>query len=185
MDGRHDPLSDAALDRELGAALNAEPSPEFVARVRMRVAEQPVAAGWWPRWGMATAGIGAMALVVAVGLWSMDEPVPTAQRIARDISLRPAIAEPAPPLVATRAVVPVVLRPRQPARVENGRREIVLDDVIVSAEDRRGFEALLVAIEERRLPVLPREEPGTDSGTPAPIEIPDVTIEPLELLRLE
>jgi hypothetical protein len=195
MDGRHDPLSDAALDRELDAALNVEPSPEFVARVRMRVADEAVAAGWWPRWQFVTAGIGAVTIAVAAGLWSMDrnvgtafrrpEPSSTVSLFARDVALPAAVIARAPSRVTTSPMVAAVGQTRRPARVANEPREISLDDVIVSAEDRRGFEALLVAIEERRLPWLPQPEPAVDSAPPAPIEIPDVTIEPLELLRLE
>jgi hypothetical protein len=195
MDGRHEPLSDAALDRELDAALGVEPSPQFVARVRLRVADHAVAAGWWPRWQLVTAGVVAVTLAVAAGLWSMDgsvgaafrrsEPSSTVSRIARDMALPAAVVARAPSPVTTSPTVAAVRQTRRPARVANGSREISLDEVIVSAEDRRGFEALLVAIEERRLPLLPQPEPAVDSAPPAPIEIPDVTIEPLELLRLE
>jgi hypothetical protein len=196
MDGRRQaPLSDAALDRELDAALGVEPSPEFVARVRMRVADQAVPAGWLSHWRLVSAGAGAIALAVAAGLWSMDgnvgaafrrpEPSSTVSRIARDVTLPAAVVALAPPPVMTGAPVAAASQTRRAGRVATRNREIALDDVIVSAEDRRGFEALLVAIEERRLPLLPQQEPAVDSAPPVPIEIPDVTIEPLELLRLE
>ena len=38
--GQQSPLSDRAIDRELEAALAIEPSPEFEARVRLRVAAE-------------------------------------------------------------------------------------------------------------------------------------------------
>ena len=51
------------LDRELAAALSVDPSPEFVARVRARVADEPAPSSWRiPR--MVTAGV-ALAAVVA------------------------------------------------------------------------------------------------------------------------
>jgi hypothetical protein len=201
MDGRQDPLSDAALDRELEAALNVEPSPEFVARVRMHVADQSLNAGWWPRWRLVAAGIGAVTVAVGTAFWSMDgnvgaafrrpEPSSTVKLIAGDVVLPAAVVElaPAPAAAPTepriRAAVASSSRPR--ARVATGAGGISLDDVIVAAEDRLGFEALLVALEERRLPALPRtdEDGNVESSAPAPIEIPDVTIEPLELVRLE
>ena len=47
MDGaRPDALSDAQLDRELEAALGVEPSPEFLARVRTRIAVEPEPSRW-------------------------------------------------------------------------------------------------------------------------------------------
>jgi hypothetical protein len=44
--GPQRPLGDSQLDRELEAALGVEPSPEFVARVRTRVAAEPETALW-------------------------------------------------------------------------------------------------------------------------------------------
>ena len=42
MDGhRHDAVTDASLDREIESLLAVEPSPEFLARVRTRVAQEP------------------------------------------------------------------------------------------------------------------------------------------------
>ena len=73
MDGRHEvTMSDDALDRELRAALNVEPSPEFLARVRGRVAdESPVVARPLAlRWLTMSAGATVAAIAVAVFLWS-------------------------------------------------------------------------------------------------------------------
>ena len=46
--GSQHPLSDSQLDRELDAALGIEPSPEFVARVRTRIASEPEPSRWHP-----------------------------------------------------------------------------------------------------------------------------------------
>src|ERR1043166_265339 len=58
-----------ALDRELSAALSVDPSPEFVARVRARIALAPPPARWLmprvPRLLMA-AGVALAVMVVAV-----------------------------------------------------------------------------------------------------------------------
>ena len=44
MDDRQsETLNDAAIDREIDAMLTVEPSPEFLARVRMQIADQHVA----------------------------------------------------------------------------------------------------------------------------------------------
>jgi len=64
--GPKQPLSDSQLDRELESALGVEPSPEFLARVRTRVAAEPAPELWrlairrWsfePLVGVALAGI--------------------------------------------------------------------------------------------------------------------------------
>jgi hypothetical protein len=60
------PLNDVELDRELAAALAVEPSVEFLARVRMRIADEPE-----PRAGrvsMMFAGAGACAVAIALAL---------------------------------------------------------------------------------------------------------------------
>jgi cytochrome c556 len=75
-----EPLSDADLDRHLTAALCVEPSPEFLARVRMRIAsdpEPPLSASWalWPRsWVCAAGACVALAIVASVALAEMDSP---------------------------------------------------------------------------------------------------------------
>ena len=71
------PLSDSQLDRDIESALRIEPSPEFVARTRARIAAEPEPSRWrlayvvsafrWtamePLWGVAIAGI-VLAIVV-------------------------------------------------------------------------------------------------------------------------
>jgi hypothetical protein len=57
--------SDTSLDREIEAMLAVEPSPEFVSRVRTRIAEAPVS-GWPMGWTGVAAGSVVVAVVVAV-----------------------------------------------------------------------------------------------------------------------
>ena len=66
-----DPLTDAALDRDLEAALAVDPSPELVARVRTRV-QRERDASWSPmQWRM---GAAAAAIVVVVAVaWGCHE----------------------------------------------------------------------------------------------------------------
>lgn len=45
-----------SIDRELQRALDVDPSPDFVARVRMRVASEPAPAQRWSWWHMVSAG---------------------------------------------------------------------------------------------------------------------------------
>src|SRR5688500_2062434 len=70
MDGRRpaDPLSDDLLDRELEAALNPEPSPGFVARVRTRVAREEVAPTWLSWKLVAGSSLAGAALILAVAI---------------------------------------------------------------------------------------------------------------------
>ena len=66
MDARE--LNDTALDREIRLALAVEPSPDFVARIRQRVAVEPVrtTTGWlWWAGAAVTAGAVIAWLIVA------------------------------------------------------------------------------------------------------------------------
>jgi hypothetical protein len=71
-----DPMNDAALEREIERALAVDPSPEFLVRVRERIAEQPSPA---PRgFGWLIAGVTAAAVaagVVALVMLRPDEHV--------------------------------------------------------------------------------------------------------------
>ena len=69
-----DPMNDAALEREIERALAVDPSPEFVARVRTRIAEEPSPASRGLGWlfaGVATAAIAAS--VVALVMLGPDQ----------------------------------------------------------------------------------------------------------------
>ena len=46
---------DPALEREIEAALAVDPSPELVAKIRARVANEPAPASWWCAWQVAPA----------------------------------------------------------------------------------------------------------------------------------
>jgi hypothetical protein len=177
-------LSDETLDRELDAALNVAPSPEFVARVRMRVASEPAAAPWWTSWKLVTAGACVVLLGVALAVWSRPELTsPAGPSIATDRTLPPAVVEPAPTEVSRR-IATTESRPRR--RVDVTANEIVMTEVIVSPDDRHGFEALLLAIREQRVLPLTAEDAFVDESLmPAPIAIADVIIEPVEISRLE
>ena len=123
-DRRPAALSDEALDRELQAALDVAPSPEFVARVRSRVVGD-VPAVRWPHWQWAAAAVAAAAVViVTIGVRSTGESnrhdyrevtpaPPIATRVPDDVPPRPqpvlAVHEPAPAPTAVRRAAPEVL----------------------------------------------------------------------------
>lgn len=103
-------MSAPDIDRDIKASLNVDPSPEFLARVRMRIAEEPRPARaqlrWWWIAGPAAAAVGIVAAVMviqpptdtssaaAVAVTSRDVPLPSPSPIAQ-----PTIADAPKPAV--------------------------------------------------------------------------------------
>jgi len=63
---RDEALTASALDGEIRAALDVDPSPEFLARVRTGIASEPRQAAW--RWPWMFAAAGAMATLIAIAI---------------------------------------------------------------------------------------------------------------------
>src|SRR5262245_46902289 len=91
-----DPVKDAALEREIERALAVDPSPEFLARVRARIADEPAPAA--RGFGWLFAGVAATAVAVAVVAVVMLRPD---QRV-----------EPAVGLLTSRSLTSSVVVPR-------------------------------------------------------------------------
>ncbi|HVQ15666.1 MAG TPA: hypothetical protein VMS40_18820, partial [Vicinamibacterales bacterium] len=107
MDGhQHEGMNDAALEREIEAALGVDPSPEFLPRVRARIASERVREGWLALrpWQWASVAAGAAAVVV-VGLWIVREPAPN-REVARAVTPRVVEPPPSAPYVAAAAREP-------------------------------------------------------------------------------
>ena len=71
------------VQRELEAALDVAPSPQFVARVRVAV-ENGRATNWrWSRWiGIGAVSVAALLLVLLPGVWSIARRRPAALEVA-------------------------------------------------------------------------------------------------------
>ena len=200
MDGRRpaDPLSDDALDRELDAALNVEPSPEFVARVRTRVAGEAVGPAWWASWTLVASGglAAAIVILVAVIWW----PGAGNDRRAADTFLASGPAADSgtafvtPPDVPEPRTTPAAPAspPSRPARRSGVRPEVdtvvpvvpggqpPFAEVIVSADQQRALAAVMATLRRGVMPRLPDEPEVADEPLPAiqidPITIADVAI---------
>ena len=207
MDGtRPGPLSDAALDRELDAAVNVDPSPEFVARIRLRVAAEPRSTGWRWQWRLAGAGVAVAAVaLLATGLWPAtrsDERRETAARTPASQATRSEAAVPSPPgdTPSARSGPPRDMPRRQTRAVDRGGVMVAaepgaapdfrpLPDVQVSADEVRAYEMLFAGIPRRAAPAAPPDDPGPAGTEPA--ELHDLAIMPLiieprpQMARLE
>jgi cytochrome c556 len=99
-----DPVTDGDVDRALATALGVEPSPQFLARVRMRIASEPEPVDWRLSWVYA-AGACTIAIAIAVTMMQMNHPTLSPglpSNAFGDLSLLPALL-PGPLTIAASA----------------------------------------------------------------------------------
>jgi hypothetical protein len=177
--------SDASLDREIESLLGAEPSPEFVARVRARIAEEP-APGRWRAWMIAVPAAAVVAIAVLI-VWPSREQAPahkgprlyTSQQAAQAAeAVQPAIP-PAASSEASRARRRSTPRsPLSAATAIDRAMDIDLPEVVIAENEVRTFASLVASIRQRRFDVAVPAAPDLD----APIEIRELpSIEPIEI----
>ena len=182
MDGRRpiDALNDSSLDREIESILAAEPSAEFLARVRARVADEPLPAVWRAPWIFAMAGTLAVG-IVALAVWPSSEVTPTSQAPVEP----PRIAEAAPaiapsPLPSPRPVPERVTAARgDAAAIERDRAvDIELPEVVLADNEVKTFASLVARIRQSRFDVAIPAAPNPDT----PLEVKELPpVEPLEI----
>ena len=192
--GTRPPLTDAQLDRELESALGIEPSPAFIARVRTRIATEPPASSWrvvWSRWAaepLIVVAIVGVTLAIVVPRAMRDRPVTPQVATAIPVPGPPAkrpTQDPGYGYEASRREDVSNKRARTVRRVQNRQIAARATDVLVSEDERRAFDALLAAVAQNRLPVRVLSEGEQESFALPPIQIQQLTIEPVQLTRLD
>ena len=192
MDGHKDALKDDPLARDIESALRVEPSPQFVARVRARVAREPLGATGvmsWRFWlGGAAVVAGALALVVSLGGprdMSVSDSTPSTATSppVLEASRGPSIAtEPVLPQPLVAAPVQRVTR-RAVARIEPGEtrtNDVGLPQVLIADDEKRGFELLVTELRDtKRAAAVAEATRGLTTPGPPWLEIAPVIIEPL------
>jgi hypothetical protein len=181
-------LNDDTLEHEIEAALAVDPSPEFLARVRTRLASEPAPFGWRLSW-MYLGALGlTTAVVLALVLTRLErQPVPAAATptitppMAKSESTGRALGETVPfPSIPADSVVTTVERiPRRQA-LATAQPEVIISDaaalrvLVVNTREGRIDPAGLNALNAVATPLEPL-------GT---ISIQPITIEPLPQLAL-
>lgn len=186
MDGhRYEAVSDEALQREIEAALGVDPCPEFLPRVRARIAEARVHEAWlasaWWRWAGA-----ALAAVIVVGVWALRNPAPA----GNEVHMTPTIGIATPPIEsssealapggstaessASARVDPVTAR--TPGRIERPA------EVLVSPDDAAALRHLVMAVAARQVKAVDIPELGVESAPLPPIE--EIVLEPIKVRPL-
>jgi hypothetical protein len=184
-------LSDEVLDRQLRAALDVAPAPEFMARVRTSLAGE-VPAAHWLRWSWVAATAAATvaaAVLVTTGLLSTPE-TPAPSRPERFVS-----ATSAAPVAARRSDdTPAERQHRHDARGADRVRvpaAVVVQparkfpDVLLSADEQRAIRMLVRLGQVSDSPDALREQAVAASSEPLPVlDIRAIEIEPLPQLAL-
>jgi hypothetical protein len=157
-----DARDESAIDREIKAALSVEPSPEFLARVRTRVANEPAPTGWRLPWVFAAAGAVVATIVIAVAVSRSGQRTdvnsigraPWSAKVVPEVPVTP---PPAVPVEQPR-VAESDMKPKRPAIVVSGfsRTE---PEVLIDPGEARALRRLLAGIRDRRIDVatLPPE----------------------------
>ena len=160
------------LDREIQGLLAVDPSPEFQARVRIRVSEEPqrhrLAVGWLVSGAAGLAAVAGLAVFVS----SRHEAVTRAADPVAPVSQTVAVAEPVPPPAADQ---PITIAPSRPVRVRRA------DTVLVPAAEREAFRRFLRTVAQTGLAY----SAASDTRDDAPLSVPDLTIEPIVIAPID
>ena len=186
MDGhKHGALSDDVLEREIEAALGVDPSPEFLPRVRARIASERVHEGWmWSspwRWaGVATTVVA----ITVVAVWTLREPAPAPRETqVLDMAAGNAAAASSRP-ASTESPAPIPVRAVRKVRRQGPPATIAPLHVVVSADEAVGLRQLVAAIATRQIKAV--DIPTLDvESTPLPLPpLEEIVLEPIKLSPL-
>jgi hypothetical protein len=171
-------LNDEVLAREVESALRVDPSPEFLARVRLRIAAHPRPQAWSVPWKFAAAGMIATVAVLALVAVSWDrEPGLSVTSISRPETPRVSVPEldavlPAAPVEASKPVTP-------PTTASAITRSAVASEVVISPGERAALAALLRSLRAGRISPAILETMNADFEPLPPLE--EVTIDPIAI----
>jgi hypothetical protein len=157
---------DLNLDRELARLRAIEPSPEFAAKVRARIAEEPARSTSW--WWVLAALPAAAAVALAVSFATRDVPdVPAPAPVHADVHLPLDSREVATPADSADAAKPVRTHAHREPRQRTHEPEILIDPALAAAVRR-------LIREQPTLPEMP-PEPTLDSVVVEPLKVPDIS----------
>ncbi len=173
------------IDQDIRDALKVEPSPEFVARVRTRIANEPAPSGW--RWSWTFAVAGGLAAAIAIAVVVSRPPATIAVAPAAQSSGVPPVARPFPPAnddaglkpratanpARTTAVVSGLLVPPKPRSGEGESRTTspAQPEILFDSRETIALRRLIASVREGRVDLAAAQP----SGLQAPMELDPVT----------
>jgi hypothetical protein len=193
---------DAALAREIEAALKVDPSPEFVARVRTRIAAEP-APSVWSFWRMVSvAAAAAVVIVLAVLTVQMrgtpsfdpfDPRDPRYEERSAGPAVRPTAEVRVAPTEPPRDRIPQVVargqaKPASRTRSTTAQRTRPPQEpeVLVSAAEAAALRELLIGIRDGRVDLSLVPEPVSAArplAFPTPVSFERIVFAPLTTAR--
>lgn len=167
-----------SLDREIERLLAVEPSPEFVARVRQRIALEPQPGPSWFSWRLAVAATSLVTVGAAFALWS-TVPAPTPGK-----TMKPAVAPASTPVPASTDAAGAASVDHTVSRPTRGRpitaaNQFASSAVLIQRDEARAMDLLLTRVREGTLPDMTTVLADVDATGPKWIEIPAVKIDPI------
>jgi len=163
-----------AIDRSLAESLECEPSPEFAARVRQRIAQPDAVSGWWSTWKLAA--VGALAGLALLAAWMLRPHVEAPVRVAKATpgaqtlpSRSNAAAKPVHPVGAGR------VRRRKEALLVAAN---TMPEVLVPAEEVLAVRRFIEQLRQKRID-------GAVLAAARPAATEELKVESLEVESLE
>ena len=165
------------LDRQLADAVNVDPSPEFVARVRARISSEPTPARSrrWPL--LVAASLAAATLAIAVSAPRVDRQTNSS---APSDAARIVVAPPETHAATAASGDHAAVRD-QSVRVARRRRQMSVD-VIVAADEVRGLREMANLLRDGGVTLIftTDEEPGLVAFSP----VTEIVVSPIEIAPL-
>jgi hypothetical protein len=178
-----DPVTDAALDREIQTALAEDPSPEFLARVRARIANEPAPSRPWLSWTLAAAAAIAAVIVMAMVLSRPRETVPSSPAgVARGGNpVEPARPkEPGPQVIPTRGPNAPAQQPAAVAQAPADRLVANEPEILIDSRESMALRRLITGTRDGSLDL----SAALQTTIPTAMELPaisDVVIVPITI----
>jgi len=178
-------MTDRALDRELQAILAVNPPPEFVARVRTRIASEPQRSAAWSMWMFASAAAAAavVAIVVVVSRGVPREGAAPSKPLASRVLTPMAVLVSDIDRRLTRSRALPRAAPRAASLATAAMPQRAADDVLVDPREAAAIRALIRRVRTGGIdlaPVLNASTPTAMELAPVvEITIPDIAIDPI------
>jgi hypothetical protein len=173
----------AEAETDLGRLLSIEPSPEFAAKVRARIAAEPPTRSWrWGRLGLALAAASALIVVFALrGVLSVqDDRRPFSSARHDDVALSAPDLSPAKTVVTSPPAQVAVNRPVHPAEVPQRGPEVIIDPAVTDAIRRLAIAARSTTLDASKGESIAADAQSAALPVAEPLNVPELVLKPAD-----